>query len=245
MSTKPVDFSDLEDKAFWDDTPAPEPVATVEIPGFVEDCPKCNGTGRWRGIRKCFKCKGTGKLQFKTSPSQRTSARKSAARSKAKKAADNAATFLAWMKEHDAVCTWFQTNADSSFAVSLYQAGLKYGHLTEGQENAVYKAIARDEDGREGFKAWCESYEGVLEWLTTEVAAGNEFAGSLLSAGNRYGSLTAGQLNAVQRNIDENKTTAGAESDLDLFELQKGYYAVPDGDTRLKIAIRRPGKNSR
>jgi hypothetical protein len=84
-----------------------------------------------------------------------------------------------------------------------------------------------------------------MEWLTSNADDGNEFAGSLLSAGTRFGVLTDGQLNAVLRNIDEGRgIVKGNESELDISEL-KGYFAVPDGDTRLKLCVRHPGKNSR
>lgn len=242
-------FAGLEDDAEWAGNSATESAApavdAVAVPGFVEDCPKCRGTGSWRRGYRCFKCKGTGKLQFKTSPDQRRAGRKSAARSKANKAAVAKANWDSWCAKHEAVRDWLLSNLGNPFADSLIQDGAKYGHLTEGQEKAVYKAIARDEEGAAGFKAWAADHDGVLEWLTTESAAGNEFAGSLLTAGKRYGSLTDGQLNAVLRNLDEGKATDDKDSALDLSPLVKGYYAVPDGDTRLKIAVRRPGKDSR
>ena len=133
----------------------------------------------------------------------------------------------------------------NSFAVSLFAGGEQYGHLTDGQERAVLNAIARDAEGAEGFKAWCENHEGVLEWLEAETAAGNEFAGSLLAKGKRFGSLSQGQLACVERSLAEQVTSVLPESGIDLGALVKGYYAVPDGDTRLKLCVRRPGKNSR
>ena len=36
-----------------------------------------------------------------------------------------------------------------------------------------------------------------------------------------------------------------ADTGLDLSNLPSGYYAVPDGDTRLKVQVSRPGKQSR
>lgn len=224
-----------------------EDIGGVEVPGYVEDCPKCRGSGSWRPGYPCFKCKGSGKLQFKTSPEARGKARKSATKSKAKKAEENKACFLEWRTARPHIDEWFTVNVTNgnSFAMSLFAGGEKYGHLTDGQERAVLNAIARDDEGAEGFKAWCENHEGVLQWLEAETAAGNEFAGSLLSKGKRYGTLTDGQLNAVIRNLEEQKTTVLEGSELDLSDLVKGYYAVPDGDTRLKLCVRRPGKNSR
>jgi hypothetical protein len=222
----------------------------VEIPGFVEDCPKCFGTGVWKHMsrhgRSCFKCKGTGKLHFKTSPAQRAKGRKSAAKAKVRKAEEVKGDWEQWLKDRPAIHDWLKTGvlAGNQFAMSLSQGGLKYGHLTEGQENAALKAVAAMDDGRDGFETWCADHDGVLEWLKAEVEKGNEFAGSLMAYGLRKGLLTDGQLNAVLNNLESPKQD-GKASELDLTPLLKGYYAVPDGDTRLKVAIRRPGKNSR
>jgi len=240
-------FGDLEDKEFW--TSKVDAAATVDdctdVVIFEEACPKCAGTGNWRPGYSCFKCKGTGKLVFKTSAKARVSGRKSAAKSAVKKADDMATKWTAWCGDHKAVGEWLTAGVlnNNSFAMSLAQGGFKYGHLTSGQEAAVYKAIARDEDGAAGFEKWCESQDGVLEWLQSNAKAGNEFAASLLSAGIRYGSLTTGQLDAVLNNIAKDIDGANDESDLDISGL-KGYFAVPDGDTRLKLCIRHKGKQS-
>ena len=53
-------FAGLEDEAFWDGDSAAPAAETVTL--FVENCPKCRGTGSWRPGYPCFKCKGKGKL---------------------------------------------------------------------------------------------------------------------------------------------------------------------------------------
>jgi len=213
---------------------------------FIEDCPKCNGTGMWRGIRTCFKCKGKGKLEFKTAPEARAKSRKYAKTSKAKRAEENKAAFAEYLAAHKPVADWLNANNDNTFALSLLAAGDKYGSLTDGQQNAVLNAIARDEDGAAAFEKWAEDNEDVHAWLVANAKTGNEFAGSLLSYAKRKGQLSTGQLNAVLNNVEKDKEKAKTEtpSDIDLSSLPKGYYAVPNGDTRLKIAVRRPGKNS-
>jgi len=218
----------------------------TEVTLIVEDCPKCRGTGQWRTGYRCFKCKGKGKLSFKTTAEQRSKGRKSAAKSKAKKADENEASWTEYLDSRKAIHDWLKAGVISgnSFAQSLSMSGKQYGCLTDGQEAAVLKAIARDDEGAEGFKAWCENHEGVLQWLESETAAGNEFAGSLLSKGKRFGSLSDGQLACVEKSLGEQYSTELAGSELDISSL-KGYYAVPDGDTRLKLCVRRPGKNSR
>lgn len=217
-----------------------ESIGNIEVPGFVENCPKCGGSGSWRPGYKCFKCKGTGKLSFKTAPEARAKARKYSQKRKVKSQAENVESFKT---QFPAEAHWIISNDHNEFASSLRQGVEKYGSLTDGQLAAVRKAIARDDDKKIGFAEWCKQFDGVLDWLTSESDNGNEFAGSLLTAGLRYGTLTENQLAAVQKNLG--KDSDAPETDIDLSSLVKGYYAVPEGDTRLKIAIRRPGKNSR
>jgi hypothetical protein len=225
-------------------------IGGVEVPGFVEDCPKCNGTGTWRGGysrygRECFKCKGEGKLAFKTSPEARAKGRASAKRAKGRKEELNRAAWAEFLEANPAVADWFKIKlaAGNGFAMNLNGSAIKYGGLTEGQLGAVMNSIADMDDTRHGFEQWCEGHPGILEWLNAEVEKGNEFAGSCLDYGLRNGKLSDGQYRAVQNNLDSVAQEAKGGS-LDISEL-KGYYAVPDGDTRLKICVRKPGKNSR
>ena len=202
---------------------------------YKEDCKKCGGSGTWRPGYRCFACKGKGTLEFKTSSTVRASAKKSARKRSAKKSVDMLANWQRYLKSHTAVAKWLN-GGKSEFSASLLAAGVKYGSLTKGQEQAVYKNIANDQDGLETFKA--NTPKHVLDWLDTHRGS-EEFAASLYAAGVRFGSLTDAQMSAVERNIGSDTTT-----DIDLSDLPTGYYAVPDGDTRLKIAIRRPKKNS-
>ena len=205
---------------------------------FVEDCPKCGGSGNWRPGYRCFKCKGKGKLEFKTSASQRKHAKKSRVKRAAADVKEMSATWDAYLQSHDAVSDWL-TASKSEFSASLISAGTKYGSLTEGQERAVYASIAGDQEGLEAFIN--TTLPSVMAWLEANKDE-SEFADSLYRAGIRYGKLTEGQCNAVLNNITKGDAT---ESEIDLSELHKGFYAVPDGDTRLKVAIRRPGKKSK
>lgn len=241
-------FADLEDTEYWDsvDTSSTPDDGEPNVTLYEENCPKCGGTGAWRPGYKCFKCKGKGKLTFKTNAAQRKHARQKSRERKAKKAEQNYESGLASLDPD--VREWLQEKAKSesdSFAISLLTNIVKYGSLTEKQVAAVRNAIARDADKQAGFAEWCKQFDqDVLGWLQAEVEAGNEFAGSLLDAGNKFGSLTERQLACVLRNIDENKSSDDPASQLDISSLT-GYYAVPGGDTRLKICVRRPGKNSR
>ncbi len=210
----------------------------VEIPLYEEKCPKCNGTGNWRPGYKCFKCKGTGKLTFKTSPEARVKSRKAAQRRKAASEAENIAAFA---EQEPAAAKWL-SESNSGFAVSLLEGVAKYGRLTEGQLAAVYKSIARDQEREEQKNTFADDHPEAVKWLEANAET-NNFAASLLGALKRYGSLTEGQLGAVQRNLE--REGGFNETDLDISPLLKGWYAVPDGDTRLKLFVRRPGKNSK
>ena len=238
-----AEIGGLEPKA----TAHSQPIGDVAIPGFVENCPKCGGGGNWRPGYRCFKCKGTGKLQFKTAPQARAKGRKYAKTAKVKKTADNAAAFLEWLDTEPDVRDWIvpQVAAGNGWASSMYQGGLKYGALTENMVRAIREDIAKREDSADDGAAWAEANPAEHGWLVAESDAGNEFAASLLLGQNGLagrGTLSEGQVNAVRRNLVKAKEMPGSE--LDISSL-KGYYAVPDGDSRLKLCVRKPGKNSR
>lgn len=259
-----IDESDFEKELQRESKPTSsnphlEEIGNVEIPGFVEDCPKCKGTGSYFAVYgrigynndgSCNKCKGTGKLTFKTAPEARAKARASAAARKQRLAEEARTSFLEGLD--DDVREWLTVNAEkgNGFALSLIEKGTKWG-LTENQIAAVRKNVAREADAAAGIEVWAENNEAEYAWLISEDKNGNEFAGSLLGALQRYGSLTEGQMNAVQKNLERSREFT--DSDIDLRDLHLGragsawrsYFAVPNGDTRLKLCIRRPGKDSR
>lgn len=225
-----------------------EDIGNVEIPGFVEDCPKCRGTGSYGrvtrlGHSRCNKCKGKGKLTFKTSPEARAKSRKSAAARKQRVTEETKQAF--WGALTSEVAEYLKINRSNSFISSLIAGGEKYGHLTEKQLTAVREKIAQQDDSKHAVKRWIKHHKAEHAWLVRESASGNEFAESLLNGQyglHGRGFLSDGQLAAVQRNLDKEGDVTPSE--LDISEL-KGYYAVPDGDTRLKLCVRKPGKNSR
>lgn len=180
-----VDFEDLHHLPADSETrPTPEgPTVT-----FDEPCPKCGGSGAWRGGRtsslghgRCTKCKGSGKLTFKTSPEFRAKSKAARQRAKVRKAeADGVAAakrWAAWLAEHEAIAEWLPVASERgfNFAISLAASGLKFGSLTENQEAAVYKSIARDEDHAEAQKnpAATVNLDAVL------AAFGNAFESGL------------------------------------------------------------------
>lgn len=123
---------------------------TQKIDRYEETCPSCHGTGKFRSysgriVGDCFKCKGEGKRFFKTSLENREKARAGAERRKAREAADLAQQAAVWLEANPAEAQWLSESAARGFefAVSMLDALLKYGHLTERQEAAVRNATAK------------------------------------------------------------------------------------------------------
>lgn len=71
-----------------------------------------------------------------------------------------------------------------------------------------------------------------------------EFPRSLREGLHKWGSLTDNQIAAIDRCLAKQADKAAARksqvSDLDLSEVPAGLYAVPGGDTRLKVRIDKP-----
>jgi hypothetical protein len=140
-----VRFDDLETLNGPVNGPSALPATLNEVSRgsiHVEDCPKCNGTGHWRGGwslygRECFKCKGTGKLSFKTDATTRTKNRAAAA---ARKTAIAANAFLAFEAKYPAIAAWWN-NTDFEFALAMKEAVRRYGDLTERQLAAVQRCL--------------------------------------------------------------------------------------------------------
>jgi hypothetical protein len=115
---------------------------------FVEDCPKCAGSGTYHGYSRygvqCFACKGSGRLEFTTSKEQRQKSREAVARRKAKAEETKAEKAAAWLKDHPAEAAWMQESAERfEFARSMLEAVNKWGALTERQLETVQRLVAQ------------------------------------------------------------------------------------------------------
>jgi hypothetical protein len=92
----------------------------------------------------------------------------------------------------------------------------------------------------------------VMAWVIQhDQGIEGHFASNLMTSFIRFGNLSVGQLNAVRKILAENATreaerlasivrTEHSGSDIDLSSVPQGFYAVPNGATRLKIMIDRP-----
>lgn len=121
--------------------------------------------------------------------------------------------------------------------------------------------------------AWQHDHADVMAWVTSR-AERSSFARNLLEGVGRYGSLTEGQVAAVRRALaddeayriaclkkreaaveaalasalpptPENRLPQTGPAPLDLSRVPAGRYAVPGGETRLKVLIDRPEPPSR
>jgi hypothetical protein len=134
-----TDFDDLE-------VPLGEGPADTREVLFTEKCPKCAGTGQFRGytgrsLGKCFACGGKGVLEFKTDPHKRAQARVAATTRKETAKAGNWETFKA---EHVAASLWIEERrASFDFAQAMFDAIAKYGSLTANQMATVERLMAQ------------------------------------------------------------------------------------------------------
>lgn len=95
-----------------------------------------------------------------------------------------------------------------------------------------------------------DANQDVVSWIR-DWDGRNDFATSLSNQLAERGSLSNRQLEAVRNNISkaaqraQERADAAAKAEpqgngLDISAIPEGRYAVPDGDTRLKIMIKRP-----
>lgn len=121
-------------------TRAPE--SFVENKVFIEGCPACRGTGRWRPGYPCFKCKGKGTQTFKSSPEVRKAARQDAAQKRVQKLVELQDEIEAWKTTNAEVWAWILQSMDSfSFAASMNEALHKFGSLTDGRLAACQRCV--------------------------------------------------------------------------------------------------------
>ncbi|AKF13671.1 hypothetical protein EPa61_85 [Pseudomonas phage EPa61] len=115
---------------------------------YREKCPKCAGTGLYRGPssygRACFACGGVGYKEYKSSPEQRAKSRAKAAEKRIEKIQKaeqyRGLKIQAFEAAHPDIIEWWTDNS-FSFAQSLKDSLYRYGSLTENQIAAAKRAI--------------------------------------------------------------------------------------------------------
>jgi len=136
-------------------------VRSKSIPAPKVPCPRCGGTGKWRGYgdcvgdRTCLKCGGTGRVRgLKMDPKSVASREKAKAKrvqAKADAAEDFKVRKAQFVIDHPAEMEWLrnrvhssQYQTASSFAESLWDGFQRYGSLTDRQLAAVTKIVEQD-----------------------------------------------------------------------------------------------------
>lgn len=119
------------------------------------------------------------------------------------------------------------------------------------KRNAQEKALTKERERT----AWREQHADVWQWCY-EHQDHNNFALAMWVKLGEYGSLTENMVNAVRKILTQYQERAAARaaalvqaepqgSGLDLSKLPAGCYAVPLGDTRLKLLIQKPSPPSK
>ena len=119
----------------------------------------------------------------------------------------------------------------------------------KAKDRAATKKVAREDAKKADADQYAKDNADMIEYLN-EVSGWNSFAANMIYAINEFGSLTSPQKGAVEKMQAKHVAKKAADKEqatdgIDLTDLPAGTYAVPGGDTRLKIAVRRPAKNSK
>jgi len=128
------------------------------------------------------------------------------------------------------------------------------GRVSHGMNERVEKAkatkqanVQKEQDAR---NAYIEEHRAVIDYLRQREQRW-DFARNCLERLANKGSMSEGQLNAAYNAMESDAARAKARaveaakaepegSGLDLSALPAGRYAVPDGDTRLKLLVKKP-----
>ena len=161
MSTNPFDIFQNEDLGV-DHTPATPMMSVARAQtgeGFVEVCPKCNGSGKFvsysgRVVGQCFACKGAGKNSYKSSPEARAKGRERAAATKVSREEQIAKDAAAFIAAHPAEIEWLtqagkrniERGGTFTFPQDVLNKLWQYGSLTDGQLGAVQRLMLKDQD---------------------------------------------------------------------------------------------------
>lgn len=120
--------------------------------------------------------------------------------------------------------------------------------LAQQRAKAAQKKMQREQEKIDQVCAFLESRPDIKEWLEYGCRKQDSFAQSLQASLNQYGAWTPNQLAAVERSLariaerraERAKAEAAVATDpnaLDLSGIPSGMYAVPGGETRLKLRI--------
>lgn len=151
-------------------------------------------------------------------------------------------TFVSWAGRSVGPCFKCKGTGIRKFKTSPEQRA-------KAKEKAANRKVAKAQAKVAAASDYAKDHENLYKYLE-EVSGWNGFAANMLTAITTYGSLTEKQLAAVEKMhakhlVKQAEKDAAPTSGIDLTDVPAGLYAVPNGETRLKVAIRKPGKNSK
>lgn len=156
--------------------------------------------------------------------------------------------------------TCHRCNGSGRYRVGNYRYGTRdLGPcFTCGGTGVVSEQVAKTHRTKEANKAkaideqnaWLHEHADVMRWIDDNLGR-NNFAGSLNTQFEAKGRLSPGQIVAVRKILAQrvareqtaattSAAAAPAGNGLDLQPVPAGHYAVPNGDTRLKVLIKKP-----
>lgn len=160
-----ADIADLEDTRQWngnnETVDVHKDLNRATIAKYEEDCKACRGSGTFysytgRPVGPCFKCKGKGKRYYKTSPETRAEQKRRRDEAKVKRAQANVEAAADWLNANPDVRDHLNEDAKNErygdFARSMLEAINKYGSLTEKQEAAIRKGMAKKAERQAKYK---------------------------------------------------------------------------------------------
>jgi len=83
-------------------------------------------------------------------------------------------------------------------------------------------------------KSWAQQYPEEAKWINSSTF---DFAVRMRDVLRQWGGLTPGQLAAVHKCMAYRAQPPSEAAGLDLSKVPSGLYAVPGGDTRLKVKV--------
>lgn len=122
-----------------------------------KECPRCKGSGEWVGgyvnhvVRACAICKGSGLVgagyKYKTPAEYAEWKQKRMANAIRKQEAERS-KFEGWQTANPVEWSWMKeaSGRGFEFATKLIEDVRKFGGLTQGQRDAIYRMIAKRED---------------------------------------------------------------------------------------------------
>lgn len=118
-------------------------------------CPRCNGTGFYRGYGHCFKCEGSGKV---------SKAKAAAAKAKATHEQNEAARREEARETFRAELEYVMRRAGSSdFYASMLRGFDQYNRFTDRQLEIIHRDMAQDDQKRAEWKSQREAKGGQVD----------------------------------------------------------------------------------